>query len=281
MIRRNVPLGESPEKWLLISQVEHARVSGELAAAWGGEVASIICNANSIDLHLQEVRREMLAAILHHDDGWTAWEADPGIDAEHERPYSFTELPPTDALRMWRDSVLRARQIGPIAGWSVAGHFEHLLRESHHAKLEVSQQWLDEIGEWRTAWLAEWRSINRPVHTQSLADECLGWLRTFDWLSLWLCCLCPASPGDEQCEAMTLAEGPLANSPVRFEPRPSSSADFTWHVSVTPWCFDVPFMEVDALGYAVPAKAYATTGELAKNRSPMRLRWKLLPQSEA
>jgi hypothetical protein len=43
----------------------------------------------------------------------------------------------------------------------------------------------------------------------------------------------------------------------------------------------VPSIEVDALGYAVPAKAYATTGELAKNRSPMRLRWKLVPQSEA
>jgi hypothetical protein len=282
MIRRNVPLADDAEKWLLISQVEHARVSAELASAWrGGQVPEVVCAPAGANLHLQEIRRELLAAVLHHDDGWASWEASPSLDPETDRPYSFMELPRRESLLLWRDSILHARQIGPLAGWVVAGHFEQLLEDSDDAERELSEHWLAEIGGWRNAWLTEWRSLNRPVHTDVLAQECLGWLRLFDWLSLWLCCYCPARNGDERCEPMVLDEGTLASTPVQFAPMDASPVGERWTVSVAPWPFESRTVEVDALGYAVPAKRYATSGGLAKSRSPMRLRWRLLPTGEA
>ncbi|MCO6043287.1 DUF3891 family protein [Aeoliella sp. ICT_H6.2] len=277
MIRRNIPLIDLPDKWLLLSQVEHARVSFELAEAWGGSLDSVVCGPNDQNPHLQEVRQELLSAILHHDDGWASWEASPPLDSEHGRPWSFMEIHRSQALPLWRDSVLRAYRLGPLAGWVVAGHFAHLLRESHEAHCELSEQWLAEVDVWRDEWLAEWRSLNRPVHTADLAEECLEWLRLFDWLSLWLCCYCPASLGDQRCDAMKLDTGNLKATPVTVTPDSEPPDQGDWRVRVEPWCFDADRLELDALGYTVPAQQYNSTGEMAKSRSPMRLRWTLMP----
>lgn len=279
MIRRNVPLTEGPDKWLLISQVEHARVSADLATAWGGgRVAEVVCGADDTNLHLQQARRELLAAILHHDDGWAGWEASPSLDPEAARPYSFTELPRRDSLVLWRDSLLHARQIGPLAAWVVAGHFEQLLEDSHDAYCEASEHWLSEVRRWRNKWLAEWRSLNRPAHTLALANQCHEWLRLFDWLSLWLCCYCPARLDDEICDGTTLADGVLAKTPVELRPSDRQATSDAREVLVSVWPFAEDAVEVDALGYAVPAKRYETAEQLAKSRSPMRLRWRLVPE---
>lgn len=252
-------------------------MSAELAESWGGTLRSVVCGVDDSNLHLQEVRRELLSAILHHDDGWSSWEASPPLDPEHGRPWSFMEIDRSQALPLWRDSILRAHNIGPLAGWAVGGHFAHLLRESHEAHCELSEQWLVEVEAWRNEWLAEWRSLNRPVHTTALADECLEWLRLFDWLSLWLCCYCPTGPEDEPCDALTLGEGNLKSTPVTLTLESTMLATSPWRVKVAPWCFDKEELELDALGYTVPAQRWNTTGEMAKSRSPVRLRWTLVP----
>lgn len=277
MIRRNVPLGEEPEKWLLLSQVEHARVSAELARAWGGgQVPELVCGEDAHDPHLQDVRQELLAAILHHDDGWAAWEADPAIDVEHGRPYTFTEVPREQAIRLWTDSIRRAAGHGPLAGWVVAGHFVRLLSESDEPHSEQCEAWLEKMAAWRGTWLNEWHSLNRPVHSPRLAGECLDWLRTFDWLSLWLAMRGPTTELDQHQGGTTLDEGLLNAKPVELVP--AGASDARGVVRVSPWPFASEAVDVDALGYAVAAREYASGGELAKSRSPMRLRWRLVPR---
>ncbi len=245
---------------------------------WGGGCTpEVVCSAEDGNLHLQEVRRELMAAVLHHDDGWAAWEASPAIDPVARRPYSFMELPRRESLVLWRDSILHARQMGPLAAWVVAGHFAQLLEDSADVDREISEHWLAEVVAWRDAWLAEWRSLNRPVHTPALADDCQAWLRLFDWLSLWLCCYCPSRPGDATGDVTTLAEGPLTESPVAFSPASQPITSDAQQVTVSPWPFVGDVIEIDVLGYAVPTRQYTTPGELAKSRSPLRLRWRLVP----
>ena len=272
MLRRHVPLVDKPEKWLLVSQVEHARVSATLAAQWGGPaVPPVVCHPTDDHPHLQDVRRELLAAIAHHDDGWAQWEANPAIDPELGRPYSFLDLPREQSLPLWRDSVLRCRQIGPLAGWVVAGHFLHMLAEAHDATCVVSQEWQQEVDAWRDEWFREWHSTNRPVHSIALAEQCLHWLRTFDWLSLWFCCYCPTGSCEQGGEATTLDEGLLEPIPITFAPQQAPAGG--WQVQVSPWPFADDTLELDALGYAVAAHHFTSQDQLAKNRSPMRLRW--------
>lgn len=267
MIRRDLPLSDDPTKWLLISQIEHARLSAELATAWRTESSA----------HPDEVRDELLAAILHHDDGWASSEANPTVDPESGKPYSFTELARDQSLILWRDSILRARQFGPLAGWVVAGHFVRLLVDSDDAERDSSRDWLAQVSKWRQSWLNEWHADNRQLNTVALAGECLEWVRTFDWISLWLCCNCSATVEDEPDEPMTIEPGAVCDRHVTFSPANTRAKGEPSTIYVTPWPFAGEQVEVDVLGYAVQAKRYTLADELAKNRSPVRLRWRLTP----
>ncbi len=278
MIRRDIPLSSDPKHWLLLSQIEHARLSGELAKAWrAGRSDS---SAGLFPALEEPIRTELLAAIRHHDDGWAAWEANPPIDSRVGRPDSFLELPRDESLVIWRDSIEVCRRIGPLAGWVVAGHFARLLRDSDDADTTGAQKWLAEIEKDQEVWLADWIQANRLANGASLAQDGLFFLRLFDWLSLWLCCQCPAITGDAPAKPMILDEGPLRDAPICFKTTDESPAFVAGDprtVYVAPWPFAEPEVSLDALGYAVPVKAYASSEELAKRRMPRRLRWRLVP----
>src|SRR5262245_45303071 len=100
MIRRKLTLSNEAPLWLLVSQVEHARISGELARHWK-------------DVFSQEV----INAIAHHDDGWAKWEDSPKLNREIGGPYSFLEMPLTEALSIWDESIAAARNFGPLGGY--------------------------------------------------------------------------------------------------------------------------------------------------------------------
>ena len=96
MIRRNVTTENGQPGWLLISQVEHARISGEFAESW---IDSPTANVTFLPLINPE---ELLPAIYHHDDGWQDWEKSPEVDPQTGRPLAFTEMPLEVALEIWR-----------------------------------------------------------------------------------------------------------------------------------------------------------------------------------
>ena len=86
MIRR-----DGGEGWFLISQVDHAHLAAEMVAAWGKPV-------------LPEPAC-LLPAIRDHDEGWREWERLPDIDPGTHRPRNFTEMPASEATRIWARSI--------------------------------------------------------------------------------------------------------------------------------------------------------------------------------
>jgi hypothetical protein len=98
MIVREVQFADGPPQWLLISQVEHAWLSGELARR-------CIQKFGNGDLALVRVRKELFAAIMSHDDGWAEWELAPRLDPQSGKPLSFMELPLVEALDVWNASI--------------------------------------------------------------------------------------------------------------------------------------------------------------------------------
>lgn len=89
MIRR--PEGND---WLLLSQVEHARLAGRIADVWGNAVVS--------NLPLPEL---LVPAVRHHDDGWYEYEQALQLDSETGTPRSFTEMPMDVATGIWSRSI--------------------------------------------------------------------------------------------------------------------------------------------------------------------------------
>jgi Protein of unknown function (DUF3891) len=269
MIRRTLTMPDGTELWLLVSQVAHARVSGELVRHWNVEFST-----------------ELVAAITHHDDGWAAWEAAPKLDRELGRPYSFMEMPLADALTIWDDSISSARKFGPLSGWTVAGHFFALLANSDHASEPMARDWLRAAADRRAAWLEEWRRFDSS-RTLELAQQGQQMLLLADLFSLWLCGDCPVEANRRSILAnsaiklrtdtlfdrfrFTVTECAIRNSLTghRIE-------ELAWTVAVDPYpCESSPFA-LAAKAAAVPAHRYSSWHELAETSWPVELHWRLI-----
>ena len=108
MICRTWPL----DKWLLITQTEHARIAGLIAASWSTPG--------------QKPGREVVYAVAHHDDSWSEFDAKPHLSRNHE-PLSFMEMDIANGAPIWSANAKALESEGhPYAARIVAAHFIHL-----------------------------------------------------------------------------------------------------------------------------------------------------------
>lgn len=275
MIRRDVRLADGQPGWMLISQLEHARVSAELARQViarfpaGSEPSASDASA------LERVRREVLAAIQYHDDGWFQWEIEVPIDPARGVTPSFTELAAADAVEIWSASIATAEAIGPLAAWMVSGHFLRLAEKSHDAHPDsVVRAWRAQMESERARWIAEWGRLDSARHTHAIAEEALQWLWTFDEISLWLCCTCSAGQATIPC-----APGPYCagvGTPIETALRIRGDGVAT----ADPWRHDAPEITVSIAGNLLPAAHYQTSSALLRASASHRLEWILRPNAE-
>lgn len=258
MIRRTVRDAAGAESWVLISQVEHARLAGVLAEQWGGNSAAPL-----------RPRTEILEAVFHHDDGWADWERTAGIDAKSGRPLDFTEMPLVESLAIWRDSIATASSLNRLAGYAVSAHFCALLRrfssrwQGVEAMTTIAQEFLTSQERQQAQWREDW---GRHVESNSAAmvfDHAFRFLQFFDSVSLWLCC----------------SESP---KPETFEPPSGPAVSFRstakGQVAVSPWPFQPERLKLDAVGRAIPIARYDSPAALATAPAqPASLTWELFP----
>ncbi|MCI0334096.1 MAG: DUF3891 family protein [Planctomycetes bacterium] len=269
MIRREITTANGAKLWLLVSQVEHAHMSGELARHWR-----------------EAFTRDVVDAIAHHDDGWAAWEAEPKLNPETGAPFSFLEMPVPAALVIWDHSIAAAGEFGPLAAYIVAGHFYNLLNNSEHAKDPLAVAWLTAKRKHRTGWLDEWVRAD-PSQTLEYAKRAQQMLLVADLFSLWLCCDSPTDRNRETIlgqSAMKLQTDMLFSqfqfSVQEFEIKSFSHDErieaLSWSVGVHPFpCRTAP-ISLPAECIAVPAVPYASWQELKAASWPVALRWRLV-----
>jgi len=269
MIRREITSPDGTKLWLLISQVEHAHVSGELVRNWREQFSD-----------------DVIDAVTHHDDGWSAWEAEPKLNPETGAPFSFLEMPVPAALVIWDHSIAAAGQFGPLAASIVAGHFYNLLNNSDHAKDPLAVAWLTAKRKHRTGWLDEWIRGD-PSRTLEYAKRAQEMLLVADLFSLWLCCDCPADGQRESIlgqSAMKLQTDTLLNQfqfTVRdFAIKQPAAGErvegLAWSVAVHPYPCKASPLSLSADCIAAPAKHYTSWQELKAASWPVELRWRLV-----
>ena len=273
MIRREIELTEGEKLWLLISQVDHAHISGELT------------NQDKAGFST-----EVVEAITHHDDGWAQWEAAPRMNPDVGAPFSFLEMPLAESLGIWDNSIAAARKIGPLAGFIVAGHFYNLLSESDHAKDAAAVAWLAAKRKARTAWLDEWARAD-PTHTLEAAKRAQDQLLLADLFSLWLCCDVPVagepshlleeSPMKLRTEKL-LGQFHFTNVGFgRRHPTPDNPVEaLAWIVAVEPYPFKTSPLTLGTTAELVPAQHYASWADLKAAARTIDLRWRLMPRPE-
>ncbi len=160
----------APEYWL-ITQPDHAALSGAIAAALGPPL-------------LSQLSPEVVEGITHHDDGWASFDAQ--INLTNGRPVSFLDFLPRDFLRAWNGSIERAEKLAFIAGAIVSGHFSRLARN----RLESGIDGAEDCGLLVAFLHSEQDRQQRLLggHSREEFEFLTDVLQFCDVLSLYLCC---------------------------------------------------------------------------------------------
>lgn len=103
MIRRRID-----DRWLLFTQDDHAKLSGELAGQWGNEA-------------FETPDEPARLGIVLHDAGWPLHDDQPTLNPDG-KPLDVFETPRDIALKVWTASARRAATIDPYAGLLVSLH---------------------------------------------------------------------------------------------------------------------------------------------------------------
>lgn len=227
--------------WLLIQQVDHARLAAEIATVWG--------NAEVPSLPLPQL---LLPAIRHHDDGWRAWSESPRIDPETGFPRNFTEMPMPVATEIWRDSITQCAEQAALAGIWVSRHFcwlaenARLSRRDDREDVAAIDSFLADQAQWQFEWQESLATELDDVEFEHLAETGYRYLQFFDSVSLWLCC----------ASADIYESGIPGGYRIRFE------IDESQQVLVDPFPLLVDRLELSTVARRIVSKTYRDDEEL-------------------
>lgn len=236
MIRR-----DDPPDWLLIRQIDHARVAGEIAAVW--EIG---------EADLRPLGDQLFLAVRRHDDGWQTWEAAPEIDPDTGVPRSFTEMPMAVSTAIWTASILACAQDSPWGGLWVSRHFCWLAEQAQQnrrddpGELAPIAAFLGEQADRQQAWKAEAARTVGPTDCDRLIETGFRYVQLFDRLSLWLCCA-----RRSQSSEMQLPDG----RPLQLIPQSDET------IVLRPFPLTVERLQLTTVAQRLPAQPLASNAE--------------------
>lgn len=251
MIRR-----DDGHDWLLISQVDHARLAGEIAAAWGNnETPPLPCP------------EWLVTAVRCHDDGWREWEGSPRIDPASGRPRDFLEMLMVEATAIWSWSIAACARV-PMGSLWVSRHFQHLARLALNSRSDrddiaalerflANQRDVEHEGRSTAAGL----SLTDEDYEQ-LADRGFRYVQMFDHMSLWLCCALRSKPQEFAVPF---------SADIRLVPTDDGST-----IIIEPWPLRVDELPLTVPGRRIAASVFANDLEYRDSldaSTPSKLHW--------
>lgn len=227
---------------LLIRQTDHAALAGVFAEHWGNATFAV-----------PSPRDEVIAAAVHHDDGWLLWETAPHVDPATRRPYQFTSLPITEHVAFYRAGIERILAQVPYAGLltvlHLAGLYQMRFGTDRHLHVKalppdeerVRQQFIDELRRQQESLMKE---LPRQGVPAAWLEERLLWcnyklLQVYDRLSLYFC-MAPPRPASLEPVPLDYEGGE-----TQFTLTPATERT----VAITPYPFDC-----SPLAFTVPAR---------------------------
>ena len=244
-------------EYFLFTQDDHARLSGSLAEQFGNQRFAI-----------PHPRQAVVDAVAMHDSGWPLHDDDPTLDGSG-LPLHVFGTPIPLAVRVWAESVRRARAVNLYSGLLVSIHVFALSAVSyqHYSDPDQRQQSAKELFE-----LNKFQQLQ--IETQESIRQTLG-LRTDMALQLGLA---PRRSGEEedllranyqvlramdQVSLAVLCGGRPFSSLEDVSPRPGAEpVDFRvgypseWMVTLQPWPFAIERIEMELPFRRLPAKVY-------------------------
>lgn len=252
---------------LLVRQVDHQDQCGLMADAWGNG-----------GFERPEPYGPVALAARVHDEGWRAWEREPGVDGDGA-PVNFSDIDRTTHVALYREGIREAAARDDRAGLLVSLHGQGLY-EGRRGLDPGPPTPREERPPAVRAFLAEQDEVQRGLRERiGPGPELDAWawagyrlLQTWDVMSLFLTWARLWDRGEVALPQTPRAVGD-PGAEVRLRRRDEE-------VTCGPWPFRDRAVELPVAGRTVPARPYASAADLAAEiaRSrPQTLRFRLRP----
>ncbi len=237
----------------VVMQVDHAVVSGELAAAWSGPPSL-------------EPRASMITAARLHDIGWRHWEDEPRLNPDTGKPANFLDVVIDEHLRLYRLGIEEVAAVDPYAGMLVAMHAAGIYTGRYGTQPALKLSRAPDVQALVDAFVAEQEARYEAQRDGLDVSEDELWrnyvlLQVFDRLSLRLCLGDPAGMGPLE---IALPEGRVlrverdGDNVERLDPWPFSLDELTLTVPTRTITLD-GLDDVAAALHAAPVDQRPTT----------------------
>lgn len=243
-------VADGPEGVRLVTQPDHADLSGQIARHWGNEM-----------FEKPEPYSPMIIAAENHDYGWRRYDLTPHIHDDKSKPIDFRELASDEWTDFYGSGVETTTDIDPYAGLLVSLHASGLRRQGYglrsgipdmhndpdYASFVEEQEQFQEVILNRLqdtdrfapyATETEQEFLNEIHETGEYSGRCRTWcnyqlLQLFDLLSIYFCdnaldetTIGPATVAyDAEDTELTLT--PVDETNVRIDPYPFDSSPLT------------------------------------------------------
>ena len=172
------------KEWLLITQVDHAQLAGDLATRLQSPL-------------FPQLHEGLVRAISLHDAGWAEFDARvtsakgrtafPRLN-DRGKPLSFLEANPAEFVVAWTGSIDQAEEIGPAGGIVVSRHFCRLAEGRLCSRIDDEED-TSRLRQFLHSENARQQKLIGAEHCSSGDLDLLTDVLQFcDLLSLYLCC---------------------------------------------------------------------------------------------
>ncbi len=277
----------------LVDQVEHGRVAGVLAAAWGSDLVERPAPFAPVVL-----------AAERHDEGWRRRDARLLFDEDRRRPLHFVDVEAAEHVRLYRDGVRTVTAADAYAGLLVGMHWTGLYRgrwQRPGGAARVGRTDEDRALQDRVvrAEQRRWVDVREQVWTEDEARsdfEARLWhnhdlVQLWDLLSLHLVVTppgpptapAPPEPWGPQVRALDHEPGDVLLPPVRTRPggegvRITASVRVAGELRLDPFPFAAP-LEVEMEHVLLPDRGWSAAEARSRfRRAPREIRsWRVVP----
>ncbi|HEV7773981.1 MAG TPA: DUF3891 family protein [Conexibacter sp.] len=213
---------DAGDAWQIVLQTDHADLSAQLAAAWGGP-----------GFARPEPYEPLLRAARRHDDGWATWEQQPRL-GDDGAPQSFVTVPAPVHLAFYRAGVECVAEEDAAAGLLVSMHMSGLYRQRYDVMPSPVRELDEEVRDIVDAFVEQEEDRQVALRRMLDVDEAWRWtsyalLQVFDVVSLYLGLAnvetgvaggCDGVPTADGEDPVRMAIEPLGPWRVRFDPYP-------------------------------------------------------------
>jgi hypothetical protein len=232
---------DSDQTLKLITQNDHARLSGLMAAHWG--------NAG---FDRPEPYESNLRAAQFHDLGWVQYETCPTFDPNTRRTINFLDVPnDRNHLEAFRRSHEWLTSIDPYAGLLVTKHRTGVYQARYNVLRQPTPPKVREPIPDLKAYIAQSEAEQKPLlaavdsrvfHTNFIL------LQIWDLLSLWICC--NETPKEMVVEPVPNGYSDGAQVSMRCKPIGSNTIMFD------PFPFDQPLLQLGVIYRQLPTTEF-------------------------